>query len=222
MAHALNALGHRTILAGNIGLPVTQVQDANAAFRVIEVSSYQAADFDGMADIALVTCLYPEHLDWHGDLATYYKDKLHLLTCARLALATKQVQEAATSAGLELPSDIQIIDTTTAPEVPGHDYLSRAHNRSNVAAVLGVIACLEIDRQEALGAMADFRPLPHRQQELGEKNGVLYVNDSIATTPQSTIAAMQSYQGRPITLIAGGFDRGWTMRPWFSTSCPRA
>jgi UDP-N-acetylmuramoylalanine--D-glutamate ligase len=60
----------------------------------------------------------------------------------------------------------------------------------------------------ALRAMEDFQGLPHRQQALGEKNGILYVDDSISTTPQSAIAAMEVYRSRPITLIAGGYDRG--------------
>src|SRR5262249_22168198 len=55
---------------------------------------------------------------------------------------------------------------------------------------------------------ANFRGLPHRQHELGERGGVLFVNDSISTVPESTIAALEVYSGRDITLIVGGYDRG--------------
>ena len=55
--------------------------------------------------------------------------------------------------------------------------------------------------------------LPHRQQELGEKNGILYVNDSISTTAYSAIAALNTYTDRPVTLIAGGYDRGIDYSP---------
>ena len=50
--------------------------------------------------------------------------------------------------------------------------------------------------------------MPHRQQELGTIGGVSYVNDSISTVPESTIAALAVYAGRDITLIVGGYDRG--------------
>jgi UDP-N-acetylmuramoylalanine--D-glutamate ligase len=50
--------------------------------------------------------------------------------------------------------------------------------------------------------------LPHRQEELGQLAGVLYVDDSISTIPEATIAALAVYAGRPISLIVGGYDRG--------------
>ena len=53
-----------------------------------------------------------------------------------------------------------------------------------------------------------FQPLPHRQQEIGEVDGVLYVDDSISTTPEATIAALDVYRDRAVTVIIGGHDRG--------------
>jgi UDP-N-acetylmuramoylalanine--D-glutamate ligase len=50
--------------------------------------------------------------------------------------------------------------------------------------------------------------LPHRQQEIGEVDGVLYVDDSISTTPEATIAALDVYRDRLVTVIIGGHDRG--------------
>ncbi len=70
-----------------------------------------------------------------------------------------------------------------------------------------------ISENAALEAMRDFKGLPHRQQELGHKNGVLFVDDSIATTPQAAIAAMEVYKNAPVTLIAGGYDRGIDYQP---------
>ena len=68
IAHILGRLGRRVALAGNIGVPVTEIDPAKTDYAVIEVSSYQAADFDGVCDIAVLTSLFPEHLDWHGTL----------------------------------------------------------------------------------------------------------------------------------------------------------
>ena len=87
-------------------------------------------------------------------------------------------------------------------------YLARAHNRSNLCAALAVAKTLDIDLASALEVTADFRGLPHRQQELGETGDVLFVDDSISTIPESTIAALEVYAGRDITVILGGYDRG--------------
>ena len=63
----------------------------------------------------------------------------------------------------------------------------------------------------AAPALASFRPLPHRLQPLGERDGWHWI-DSISTTPQATLAALQSLRGRDVTVLVGGHDRGldWT------------
>ena len=58
-------------------------------------------------------------------------------------------------------------------------------------------------------AFQTFTPLPHRLQKVSEKGGVLYINDSIATLPEPVIAALDTFQDRPITLIVGGWDGGY-------------
>jgi UDP-N-acetylmuramoylalanine--D-glutamate ligase len=67
---------------------------------------------------------------------------------------------------------------------------------------------LEIDTAAALEATCGFRGLPHRQEELGEIEGVVFVDDSISTIPESTAAALAVYAGRDIAVIVGGYDRG--------------
>jgi UDP-N-acetylmuramoylalanine--D-glutamate ligase len=99
-----------------------------------------------------------------------------------------------------------------ADKIP-NDYLSRPHNLANVAIVLEIVKALGFDRAAAIATMTDFEGLPHRQQELGTIEGILYVDDSIATTPQAAMAAMEVYKGKAITLIAGGYDRGVDYAP---------
>jgi UDP-N-acetylmuramoylalanine--D-glutamate ligase len=82
------------------------------------------------------------------------------------------------------------------------------HNLSNICAALTVVRLLGLPIEQVLPALDTFVPLAHRLTEVGEKNGVLYVDDSISTTPQSTIEAIKAYPGRPITVLVGGFDRG--------------
>jgi UDP-N-acetylmuramoyl-L-alanine---L-glutamate ligase len=220
IAHILTRLGRRVALAGNIGVAITEI--ANADYAVIEVSSYQAADFDGVCDLGVLTSLYPEHTDWHLSVERYIRDKVNLLSRSRCRIVNRAASDAVapliagSPGGQCLFNDESGIHSNDTAIFDGRDrigrvrnpYLARAHNRSNLCAALTVAKTLDIDLASALEVTADFRGLPHRQQELGETGDVLFVDDSISTIPESTIAALEVYAGRDITVILGGYDRG--------------
>ena len=225
LAHLLRAHGLRTALAGNIGLPLLELLDAQADVWAIELSSYQTGDVatGGVRpDIAVVTNIFPEHLDWHGSEAQYVEDKLALLTRARpriavlnaedprlaaLELSDSEIHWFGTPDGWHLRGDVlyrrdtAIMDTSGLP-LPG------LHNRGNLCGVLTAIEALGIDAAPLAAAAAAFVPLPHRLQPLGTRDGVLWVNDSISTTPHASLAALDVYRDRRIALLAGGHDRG--------------
>jgi UDP-N-acetylmuramoyl-L-alanine---L-glutamate ligase len=226
LAHTLNALGKRAAFLGNIGVPVTEFSEQKQGYAVIEVSSYQAATLTEKCDIGVLTSLYPEHLDWHEDVQTYYRDKLNLLAHSRVRIINAEAAETAKQNGIVIgdatlfnhPSgfhvkDGRIYDKADNLGAPSNKHLSRTHNLVNICAVLAVLKQAGVDPKDALKKMENFQGLPHRQQELGEKNGVLLVDDSISTTPQSAIAAMEAYAGRPLTILIGGFDRGIDYAP---------
>jgi len=221
IAHILEKLGRRVALVGNIGVPITAIDSATVDFAIIEVSSYQAADFDGICDISVLTSLYPEHIDWHRSVENYFRDKVNLLQHSRCRVingAAAEVVERLVdgsgarvffnkksgfhSRGTQILSGGEVIGEICNP------YLARPHNRSNLCAALAVLSSLDIAAAEALAAATGFRGLPHRQEELGQLGGVLFVDDSISTIPESTIAALAVYAGRPISVILGGYDRG--------------
>jgi len=230
LAHLLRAGGHRTALAGNIGLPLLEALDALESpqppqFWAIELSSYQTGDVGlsgARPDVAVALNIYPEHLDWHGSQARYVEDKLRLLTQARpriavlnaadpvlsaLRLPDSEIRWFGDAAGWHLRGDAlwrgerEVMDTASLP-LPGR------HNRGNLCAVLTAIEALGLDAAPLAPAAASFRPLPNRLQPIGEKDGVAYVNDSISTTPHATLAALECYAGRRIALLVGGHDRG--------------
>ena len=207
IAHILRGVGWNALAAGNIGVPVTELPREGLDAAVIEVSSYQAADFSGQCDVAVLTSLFQEHLDWHGSVAAYRRDKLNLLRHARRSLINS---EALAAAGEVL--DLNRLNHGTFAPCPelriSNRYLARPHNLSNLAGALAVVRSLGADAAAALRAAEDFPPLPHRQQEIGEVDGVLYVDDSISTTPEATIAALEVYRDRAVTVIIGGHDRG--------------
>jgi UDP-N-acetylmuramoylalanine--D-glutamate ligase len=227
LAHLLRAAGHRTALAGNIGLPLLELMAPPQApeFWAIELSSYQTGDVAAggvRPEVAVALNVFPEHLDWHGSHARYVEDKLRLLTEAKPRIAVLNANDA-TLAALRLPDsevrwfgredgwhlrgdalyrgDVSIMDTAALP-LPGR------HNRGNLCAVLTAIEALGLDAAPLAAHAAGFRPLPHRLQPLGTREGIAYVNDSISTTPHASLAALDCYDGRRIAILVGGHDRG--------------
>ena len=228
LAHVLRSASMRTALAGNIGLPLLELLDATADKWVVELSSYQTRDVGASGarpQVAIVTNLFPEHLDWHGSQARYFADKLALLTdaapreavlnaadplLAELVLTHSDVRWYGDVRGWHLREDtlyrgnVQVMDT-------GHLPLPGRHNRSNLCAVLTALEVLGLDAVALAAHAATFQPLPHRLQPVGVRDGILYVNDSISTTPHATLAALEVYRGRQVVVLVGGHDRGL---PW--------
>ncbi|MEL1263711.1 UDP-N-acetylmuramoyl-L-alanine--D-glutamate ligase [Pseudoxanthomonas putridarboris] len=227
LAHLLRAAGHRTALAGNIGLPLLEVLDPVPApdYWAIELSSYQTGDVatsGARPAIAVVLNLFPEHLDWHGSEARYIEDKLALVTRARPRIAVLNAADPRLAA-LDLPDsevrwfnradgwhlrnddlyrgDTFVMDTRPLP-LPGR------HNRGNLCAVLAALEAAGIEALPLASAARTFRPLPNRLQALGTRDGITYVNDSISTTPHATLAALECFAGQRIALLVGGHDRG--------------
>ncbi len=222
IAHILAKFARRVALVGNIGVPITEIDITIADYAVIEVSSYQAADFDGMCDVALLTSLHPEHIDWHRSVENYFRDKLNLLSRSRCRIINGDMTELVERLGGTSrvrkyfyndengihARDIDIFDSGKCVGRVRNSYLARPHNMSNLCAALAAVKTLHIDVAAALEATCGFCGLPHRQQELGEIGGVLFVDDSISTIPESTAAALAVYAGRDIAVIVGGYDRG--------------
>ena len=227
LAHLLRAGGHRTALAGNIGMPLLEILDPEPApeFWAIELSSYQALDVaaaETRPEVAVVLNLFPEHLDWHGSEARYVADKLALVTQAKPRIAVLNAADPRL-ASLRLPDSevhwfnhaegwhlrgddvyrggLFVFDSTRTP-LPGR------HNRGNLCAVLATVEALGLDASALAAHAGSFRPLPNRLQTLGTRDGITYVNDSISTTPHATLAALDCFRGRPVAVLVGGHDRG--------------
>lgn len=227
LAHLLRAAGHRTGLAGNIGLPLLEVLDPQPApdYWAVELSSYQTGEVARSGtrpDVAIVLNIFPEHLDWHGSEQRYIDDKLALVTGGHPRVAVLNAGDAHLRA-LQLPhSEIvwfnqpegwhmigevvhrgaQPVFYTANTPLPGR------HNRGNLCAVLAALEALGLDAVALAPAVQSFRPLPNRLQLLGERDGLRWVNDSISTTPHASLAALDCFAGQRIALLVGGHDRG--------------
>ncbi|OOG42617.1 UDP-N-acetylmuramoyl-L-alanine--D-glutamate ligase [Rhodanobacter sp. C05] len=225
VAHLARALGVRTALAGNIGLPLLELLDQSADLWVIELSSFQTGEA-GLLELGVITSLYEEHLDWHGSRERYVADKLRLTDVSRQLLVnalqpallehTQQhphrllfgqptgwhVTDGCIRRG---PQEVFPVDQLAAPGL---------HNALNACSALAALSAVGMDALAAAPALAHFRPLPHRLQSLGERGGFHWVNDSISTTPLATLAALESLHGRAVTVLVGGHDRGLDWMPF--------
>jgi len=222
-AHLARGLGVRTALAGNIGLPLLELLGQRADLWVIELSSFQTGEA-GSLELGVITSLYEEHLDWHGSRERYVADKLKLADVSRRLLVNalqlvllERTQQHRQRLLFGQPDGWHVADgfiRRGTQEIFPIDRLTTPglHNALNACAALAALEALGMDAPAAAPALASFRPLPHRLQPLGERDGWHWVNDSISTTPLATLAALESLHGRTVTVLVGGHDRGldWT------------
>lgn len=219
IAHLAAAAGHDVHLAGNIGRPALDLLDAPPSdWAIVELSSYQVADLVCGSELAAITNIYEDHLDWHGSGALYRRDKLRLLslpevrTCVLPAGLDAEcggngVRRFGAADGWHVSGDgIRHPDGTHVPLGPFP--LPGRHNAVNLCAALAVLDAAELARPPLPLALEDIRPLPHRLQTVANTAGIEWVDDSISTTAESTVAALEAFADRPAVLIAGGQDRG--------------
>jgi len=223
LAHLARSLGVRTALAGNIGLPLLELDEARADLWVIELSSFQTGEATGVS-LGVVTSLYEEHLDWHGSRERYVDDKLKLLAASERVLVNAAqpalLSRAADHPGLNMFGDLTGWHVADGWIRRGGEDVIRAervsapglHNAVNACAALAALEILGYDARAAAPALSTFVPLPHRLQPLGERDGLAWINDSISTTPLASLAALESVGAKRTALIVGGHDRGldWT------------
>ncbi len=203
LAHTLKAYGFKVGLGGNIGVPLLEFADEDLDIVVAETSSYQCADFVGRPDVGVLMALYSAHLPWHGSLTRYHADKMNMINQAKEKVDIRDVPITVRDGFF---FDKEALFSVKALPLFGE------HNQKNACVVLRVLQLLGLDLRQAESAFKTFIPLKHRLQPCGEVGGVLYINDSIATLPEPVMAALDTFAGRPITLIVGGWDGGYDYR----------
>lgn len=230
--HILKNCGTHSFLGGNIGIPPLSLwpEVEDAAFNnltnkpvvvVLELSSHQLSDLKISPSIAIILDISPEHLDYYDTFNDYinaksqiskfqqendlviFNDKFEIPTkLANLGKARqlaydfeKNVQDN----NIVLEGE-KIIDIDQLPVIGKHNVL----NSIPPILVAKELGCqtFEINR-----SLKTFNALPHRLEIVSNHNGIAYVNDSLSTTPKSTIAAIKSFHNSPIILIAGGYER---------------
>lgn len=230
IASILEAAGKKVWLVGNIGVPAlgTLDQIGSEDIVVFELSSFQLWDLERSPHGAVVLYIEPEHLNVHKDMEDYVQAKAHIRLhqtnqdmciyhptnryahqIANVSSVGKKIRYGIVDDGGVYDRDGQfwqnteIICPTEAVQVIG------AHNIENACAAISLVRAFDpdvtIDAIEK--GLRSFKGLPHRLQFIREVAGVQYYDDSIATTPSSTIAALRSFD-QPKVIILGGSYKG--------------
>ncbi len=218
IAKTLEAASIPTVLVGNIGraaLDVVEDVVSNRPVIVVELSSYQTHDLTAGPSVAVITRLFPEHLDWHGGVEPYY--------AAKLKIATTQREDDVTiwnAADPELARRAPFGPARHLPYGVGpagfsdtHMKLRGPHNRLNARAALSAAGIFGALPSHLEGVLATFPGLPHRLEDLGVYGGVRWINDSISTAPEAAVAALEAFGDEVATYIGGGTDRGFDFTP---------
>jgi UDP-N-acetylmuramoylalanine--D-glutamate ligase len=178
---------------------------------VLELSSFQLEHLPAAgrrAHIAVLTQLQPHHLQRHGTYAAYIQAKLNLLAGqgpGDQALISRQAWAVLQEQGLMPAERPGLAVYEACAELAGRLRVPGPHQLCNAAAACAVGRLLGLEDPAMHEALAAFDGLPHRLERVREYDGVVYYNDSKATTPQATIAALQAVE-RPVVLLLGGAD----------------
>jgi UDP-N-acetylmuramoylalanine--D-glutamate ligase len=207
LAEILAAAGRRTWLGGNIGTSLLGRLERMRGedWVVLELSSFQLAHLGDNApppEMAVITNCTPNHLDWHGSFAHYAASKRRIVRSAD-TLAVVNPRDPVTSTWP--------IAGRTCSSWPlsalGPLAIGGEHNRHNAALAAAAAEAAGVRRSIIRRCLASFRGLQHRLQLVAEVASRRFYNDSKATTPQATGAALAALEG-PLWLLAGGVSKG--------------
>jgi len=170
---------------------------------VMELSSWALSAFhqDKISPhIAVLTNIYPDHLNYYNNMEEYEYDK------KAIYLYQKEDDYLIINDRLQITDFLKskVIRFNKRDFLYNLKYLKGDHNLENAVAALQVAKILKIDEKKAVEIISNFKGLPYRQEIVGEKEGIIFVNDTTSTTPIATIKAIASFKDKKIILILGG------------------
>lgn len=221
-------------LGGNIGEPAINFLDKlnDASWTVLELSSFQLQDIRKSPNIAVVLMITSDHLDYHKDITQYVEAKRNIVkfqTKNDFAIFNRDYPAANesdiytegkvfyVSRERETDNACFAFDGKIKVRINGQDEkiiktsdirLPGKHNIENVCAAVKAAKLAGVPAETIVTVLRIFSGLPDRLEFAGEKNGILFYNDSLSTIPEAAIEAMETFPDKVETLIAGGHERG--------------
>jgi UDP-N-acetylmuramoylalanine--D-glutamate ligase len=211
----LKAAGRKVWLGGNLEHSLLGDLTNMTAddWVVLELSSFQLywlSSHTRLPEISVVTNFTPNHLDWHLDLVHYAAAKRRLLAAATdsrlvpppgVTVLGPAVPRAWCEGGPRLVLPLVEDEWIPPLRIPG------LHNRLNAACAATAARAAGCDDTVIWSALREFAGLPHRLELIAEVGGRRFINDTQATTPEATMAALEAIDG-PCWLLCGGADKG--------------
>ena len=229
LAQMLNACGQRTIACGNIGKPLSEVAREKEQFDVltVEVSSFQLETIRTFRpSISLWLNFAPDHLDRYRSVSEYRAAKLHIFENqteddVAIVNATENLPKLrprkitfsayTDQADFRLSQGAIIYQNQPVLGV-AETKLRGAHNIENLMATLAAGLARGLSFKQMAASVCTYQPQPHRCELVRELGGVSYINDSKATNLDAVEKALRA-QTKPVVLLAGGKDKGFTFDP---------
>ena len=223
---------------GNIGLPPTTLlmNNENIKYLVCEVSSYQAQNSPTFRPLISVFMNFtPDHISWHGSLENYFEAKAKLFAKYKkpayailnaldekvCSLEKNFTQDEVFYFGKQKGANCAYVEDDyicfkrygkTEKIVSINEVqLVGEHNYQNIMCAIITAKILGVETNTIKEAVKSFKPLEHRCEYCGEVNGIKFYNDSKATNPESSIVAINSFENKTVTLIAGGRDKNTSL-----------
>jgi len=193
----------KTLLCGNIGVPAFDILEeiTPETTVVMELSSHQLMDCNYSPHFAILTNLFEEHLDYYRDVAEYYQAKYNIF------LHQKEGDVFIYNLPNNLEHEGINVHAKALKIKPDFDIKRGFIHEASLQILEEVAEILDIDEGAYEKTLGEFKTLPHRLEFVAEIDGVVYINDSIATIPEATIEAIKILKSVD-TLIVGGNDRG--------------
>jgi UDP-N-acetylmuramoylalanine-D-glutamate ligase len=221
--------GYDVILAWNIGLPVLDEIDFNGKghdYVICELSSYMLQDFIPNLHIWFLNNIYPCHLDWHFDSFNIYREaKLNIIRNAETKILSWDL--SSDSEVISIKEEKIFFDSKWKYNYDKKSFfidtksvyswevkLLWEHNRKNISWIIAILDYILQDKYKIHKVLERVLPvfvwLPNRIEDIGTYEGIRFINDAIATTPESTIAAINTFWDDLQTLFLWGEDSGFT------------
>ncbi len=221
-----------TYLAGNIGKPCLKLLPklSQNTIVVMELSSFQTIDLHKSPHIAVVLNITQDHLDWHKDRREYVEAKKNIVNYQKKKDFSVLNYDYLDPKSFEKATKAKVFYFSKKEEVLGcyvkegkvfintgkkeiligdvNNLLLRGeHNWENVCASVCASYLAKANINSIRREVFKFKGLEHRLELVKKVEGIKFYNDSFATGPQPTIAAIESFS-EPVTVILGGYDKG--------------
>jgi UDP-N-acetylmuramoylalanine--D-glutamate ligase len=232
LAAILGAGGHRTVAAGNVGLPLlAAVLEPSYDVLAVELSSFQLHWSSSLRPLAgAVLNVAPDHLDWHGSMKAYAQAKASIWAgetsignaddeVTRTLLSRAPGRRVAFTLRTPRPGELGLVEDLLVDrafaDVPGEatelaalgDLTVRGgHNVANALAAAALARSYGVPADAVREGLRTFVADPHRNALVATVDGVAWVDDSKATNPHAAAASLSSYES--IVWIAGGLLKG--------------